>query len=252
MLICSSSVFYGSYQSKYKETSNKPIGEDIKYRGGKQLRLICNGCDSFCVTVRMKRFRVAGEESVSKFFVIKDKSCLDHINCDPTKIKYEPMPITEEALAGGVVQNPKRRISTSTHRTSYLGAKKEEAAAAAAAAAAAGGLHSPESTSAGKKIFGSGLLNNGSDSSDDDSDSDAEMGKTPSHKKSGGGGGAGGGVSKSRQSYNKAYDNMAFGDLQGEFGVDPLSGLPNKYWTTRSDAKAELEVKKSYLFCEEC
>ena len=226
------------------EQNNKPIGEDIKYRGGKQLRLICNGCDTFCVTVRMKRFRVAGEESVSKFFVIKEKSCLDHINCDPTKIKYDIVPPTEEgagvggAGAGGAaLQNPKRRISTSTHRTSFLGSKKEEAA-----------LHGTSLIPGqNRKSGGSGsshVLVKDLDDSDNSSDSDSEADdESRAHKRGGAGSSASSSSGKNNNNGNNAsyvkvpYDATLF-DLQG----DPLAGLTNQFWATRSEAKAELEV----------
>lgn len=200
----------------------------------------------------MKRFRVAGEESVSKFSVIKDKSCLDHINCDPTKIKYENVPAIEEGAVGGVVQNPKRRISTSTHRTSFLGNKKEENSAAA-------GLLSSSSTSgtssSAKKLSNHALLKGSGEAMDSDDSSDSD--EDEAHLTAVGGveegaGGAAASVrpakkttSKSRQSY-KSYDAV-YGDLGGaaggDFGTDPLSGLPNKHWTTRSEAKTELEVR---------
>lgn len=59
--------------------ANKCLGEDTKYRGGKQLKLICHGCKNFCITARMKRLRVPNSrEKVSRFFVIKPKSHLEH------------------------------------------------------------------------------------------------------------------------------------------------------------------------------
>lgn len=59
--------------------ANKCLGEDTKYRGGKQLKLICHGCKNFCITARMKRLRIPNSrDKMSRFFVIKPKTHLEH------------------------------------------------------------------------------------------------------------------------------------------------------------------------------
>ncbi len=69
------------------------ICEDTKYRGGKQLRLICHGCENFVITARLKRSRPSQQhhhhhhqdeedgkekEKISRFFIIRSKTRLEH------------------------------------------------------------------------------------------------------------------------------------------------------------------------------
>jgi hypothetical protein len=101
----------------------------------------------------MKRLRLPGtEENVSKFFVIKEKSSLDHVCCDPEKIKYDiavasplglgsssasssSLPVMEDVTmaennfisingmsreTAPISQTLKRRISVSSHRGSTM------------------------------------------------------------------------------------------------------------------------------------
>jgi hypothetical protein len=66
-------------QNKFGFENNKMISEDTKYRGGKQLRLICGGCHNFVIVCRLKRSRIPdSKEKISRFFVIKPKSRFDH------------------------------------------------------------------------------------------------------------------------------------------------------------------------------